>query len=180
MWATLALSVLAHALLWVWLHWQKQIPASAKHGVVSVDFVASVSHETRPRTKPKSDTVNPHPMKTETPPSAEPPQPQADPAAVAGAAQTYGLSIMTLVGRKKIYPQEAIDREQEGKVVIGLTLDRAGLVTAANLEEPSQFQILNEAAMKTVQAVGQFPPVPDLLSVPLHLHVPIVYRIERN
>jgi protein TonB len=117
------------------------------------------------------------------PPPQDPPPANVesgDPKAMGEESSIFISTVSRMLEQKKIYPQSAIDREQEGKVVVGLTLNREGSLTAANIEEPSPFELLNEAALKTVRAVAKFPAVPALIPAPIHLHVPLIYRIERN
>ncbi|MBX7231160.1 MAG: energy transducer TonB [Bdellovibrionales bacterium] len=92
----------------------------------------------------------------------------------------YFKQISELINQKKIYPQDAVLREEEGKVLLALTLDREGKVLQVEVEQSSPFNSLNQAAMKTVSSLVHFPPIPLPLPAPLHLHIPINYRVEKN
>ena len=64
--------------------------------------------------------------------------------------------------------------------MVAITVDREGKLLDASIEVPSSFDLLNEAALKTVKAIVQYPRVPLSVAAPLHLHIPLVFRIERN
>ncbi len=182
----IALSLVVHLIFYIWFYFKKHVPANIRHGVVSVNFVQSVDHEASvaKARKAKSQPSSEVPAAQSQPANAADSKPQnaepGDPAAIQRESDIFIGTVTRLLEQKKIYPQPAIDREEEGKVIVGLTLDREGLVTAVNLEESSPFNLLNEAALRTVRAVGHFPRVPDVVPAPIHLHVPLVYRIERN
>lgn len=180
LWFTIVLSLAAHSVLYLYFQYQKPIPIVSKRGVVSVNFVEPVVHQAEPRAvNRKRAVVSTKPLtKPLPPPMAN--QPPPDPQAQANEAGVFIGTVARLVAQHRVYPQEAIDREQEGKVIVGLTLDREGVLIAANVEEGSPYQLLNNAAIQTVHAVGRYPPVPDIVPAPIHLHIPLNYRIERN
>lgn len=187
LWGMIALSLAVHLVFYTWFYYKKHVPANTRHGVVSVSFVQSVDHEASVAKARKAKSQPSHeatPTQTSQSNAAEDSKVQnaepGDPAAIQRESDIFIGAVTRLLEQRKIYPQQAIDREEEGKVIVGLTLDRDGLLTAANLEGPSPFQLLNEAALRTVRAVGHFPKVPDVVPAPIHLHVPMVYRIERN
>ena len=189
-----ALSIGVHVGLVGLYFLSKPIPVTSKHGVVSVSFVQSVRHGSNKQNeaakqnlaKPKSEASSP--SKLEQPAELLPSSDLgmiSEPRAVEPGGQVHESDIFIaevtkLLEQNRIYPQRAIDREEEGKVIVGLTLDREGAVTSANIEEPSPFQRLNEAALATVGSVRRFPRVPEAVAAPIHLHIPLVYRIERN
>lgn len=160
----------------------------ARKGVVSVSLVESVQHQPQAqpqaRAKVKSMEKAPVPEKSEQTAQQQPTQGQpgeaGDPKAVARESDLLIGAVTQLINSHKIYPQEAIDREEEGKVTLGLTLDRAGQLLDLKVEEPSPFELLNQAALLTVRAVKQFPRLPEVVPAPLHLHVPLIFRIEKN
>jgi periplasmic protein TonB len=90
----------------------------------------------------------------------------------------YVDKVSQLINHNKIYPKEAIDREEEGKVVVAVTLNSAGQILAAEVEEKSPYPLLNDAALQTVRSIKRFPPFPQILTETLHLHIPLIYKIE--
>ena len=179
----LFLSLLFHAGLYFWLRGSYKVAnfVSAKKGVVSVEFVQSVSHEP---VLPKSKGPDKKPAQEQ---KTQPEKAQnlagqkgveGDPQAVARETDVFITKITDLIASHKIYPQEAIDREEEGKVILGITVERDGHISGVQIEQASPFELLNQAALRSVHRIESFPPVPELVPVPLHLHVPLVFRIE--
>lgn len=180
----LGLSILVHLFLFGWLTYQKSAPSRSGHGVVSVSFIQSISHDSEsaaPSRKkeghsaPKAD--NSRPEQPSTPGAAGAP---GDPNAIAHESDLFISAVTQLVDQNKIFPKAAIDREEEGKVLVAVTLDRSGELLDSKIEEPSPFELLNEAALKTVRAIAKYPVVPAMVPAPIHLHIPLIFRIERN
>jgi TonB family protein len=99
---------------------------------------------------------------------------------VASATGTYIQEVARLLNQNKVFPHASVEREEEGRVLIGLTLGRDGAVLDARVEEHSPFDRLNQAALQTVHNVTHFPAIPELVPAPLHLHVPLLFQIERR
>ena len=59
------------------------------------------------------------------------------------------------------YPRQAIRQGQEGTVMVRLTVDESGSVTSANLEIPSPWPLLNEAALRVVREKWHFSRAPS-------------------
>lgn len=104
-------------------------------------------------------------------------------------AETRYISDLTkLLNRNKLYPRESMMREQEGNVVLAVSLDHDGVVHDSRIEKPSPFQLLNDAALATIAHIGRFPAPPASLvsSDGLHgvgsltLKIPVSFRIERR
>lgn len=184
------LSIGAHLIIFVWLTYGKVAADHRGHGVVTVDFIQAVSHEddlvknqqvgalskkTRVE-KPSEQPANSNP----SPAGPTNPALIGNPDAIAKESDLFLAEVTKLVDRNKIYPQDAISREQEGKVVVGITLDRNGNLIDTKIETPSPFQTLNEAAIKTLQGIHKYPDIPAIIPSPIHLHIPLVFRIERN
>ena len=177
----LGLSVAVHIALIAGLWIRRQAHPASKHGVIAVEFIQEVRHEPAVSrqavaTQAKKADVKQKAEEKHSTPEAVP----FDKATVERETNAYIISIARLINEKKIYPREAVDREQEGRVVVGLTLNASGEKIQASIEEASSFQLLNDAALKTVDAVGKFPPVPPDVGLPLHLHIPLVFKVERN
>lgn len=188
LWLAIGLSVAAHVSLATWLlSTRATVLTHAKKGVVSVSFVEPVSHRatTEARVNPSRSIKKSEPAELTPPPPAveatpATSQPTGDPQAVARESDLFISAVTRIIDQHKVYPREALAREEEGKVIVGLTLERSGQVVASQVEEPSPFSRLNEAALQTIKMVGQFPPVPSTIATPLHLHVPLVFKIENN
>ena len=71
----------------------------------------------------------------------------------------YRSTILSTTYKKIVYPSKAIDKNQQGKVVIKVTVNRDGEVKTVNIKEKSKFKLLNQAANKAV-AKAHYPSVP--------------------
>jgi len=150
-----------------------------KRGIIAVEFIHSVKHE-EPAVEQASGRKRPT-FRAKQP--APPPQAEAVAAADATAApelSAYIEAVLKMIHRRKIYPPEAIDRGEEGRVLIGVSVARSGEVLETRIEEPSPFSRLNQAALQTVSGVKAFPPLPSGLAEPFHMHIPLVYRVESH
>jgi TonB family protein len=177
----LGLSLAAHFVLIGSLWVNRRVHAINKHGVIAVEFIQEVHHEPTVSRKTVATKLKKADVKQKA--EEKPATPEAlpfDKITAERETNAYIISVARLINDKKIYPKEAVDREQEGRVVVGLTLSASGEKIQASIEEASPFQLLNDAALKTVAAVGKFPPVPLGVGVPLHLHIPLVFKVERN
>jgi TonB family protein len=87
--------------------------------------------------------------------------------------------VTALINQHKAFPPSAIDREEEGQVLIAVTIAKDGHILESKIESPSPFESLNQAALDAILAVGKFPELPDPTPEPIHLHVPLIFKIER-
>ena len=186
-WIAIVVSLVFHAGLYVVLRGSSsaRVPTLGRRGVVAVDFVQTYSHRRGAKTKESAEdqvATSGHSASRSAsePASANAPVgPVGDPAVAERESNLFILAITTLIDRHKIYPPAAVEREEEGKVVLGISVERDGRIASVEIEEPCPFELLNQAALRTVNAIGHFPPVPEIVPVPLHLHVPLVFRVER-
>jgi len=74
----------------------------------------------------------------------------------------YRSTILTSTYKKIVYPSSAIDKNQQGKVVLKVIVDRSGKVQSIDLKEKSKFKLLNKAANRAVTK-AHFPSVPSEL-----------------
>ncbi len=109
----------------------------------------------------------------------EPAKPEGNPNSTARESDLYIEAVTKLINARKVYPRMAIEREEEGRVVVAVTIDREGHLIESIVEEKAPFDSLNRAALETVKAVGDFPPIPSEVADPVHLHIPLVFKIER-
>jgi TonB family protein len=153
---------------------------SAKKGMISIDLIEPVRHSPPPQ--PTGPGIAKPTFRVATPA----PQPQPESAQTPDAARTspemevYILAVLKEIAKRKTYPLDSLDRGEEGKVVIGVSVESSGQVLEVRVEEPSAFARLNRAAVETVKGIQALPPVPSSLATPVHLHIPLVYRIENH
>lgn len=82
------------------------------------------------------------------------------------------------VNRYKQYPPSALDRKQEGQVLLGFTLERDGTVLDAWIEKSSGSKVLDEAALRMMHEASPVPPVPpSYRGSKLSLAMPVNYSI---
>lgn len=81
-------------------------------------------------------------------------------------------SAMAALAREEFYPRLAIERGWEGRVVLLLTLDAAGRVSAIAVASPSGHALLDEAA---VRAAGRIAAIPGGRRQVL---LPVEFRLE--
>ena len=74
----------------------------------------------------------------------------------------YRSTILTSTYKKIVYPSSAIDKNQQGKVVLKVIVDRSGKVQSIDIKEKSKFKLLNKAANRAVTK-AHFPSVPSEL-----------------
>lgn len=177
---TLALSILIHILLGAYFWSTRQSASAMKHGSIAVDLIQSVSSEqfVDPHNHPGRKAKR---QEKKNAASASPPvnQPAGDPNGSAKESDLYIALISKLINARKIYPSSAVEREEEGRVVIGVTLDREGHIVDSKIETGAPFESLNKAALETIKSVGQFPPIPAEVPDPIHLHVPLIFKVDK-
>jgi TonB family protein len=190
---TLLASAIAHGALAAWL-----LPrvsgnrGASPRGVVSLELIESVTHEMNDANgagegdKPVGRHRSARPQTSHNVRADRPQERSEEQKGAIGNAEgvihetsVFIQEISRLIDNNKIYPKGALDREEEGRVVVAITLDRDGRVLDVKVEQPCPFTLLNQAALQTVQKIGRFPAIPDVIPVPLHLHIPIHFRIER-
>jgi protein TonB len=95
------------------------------------------------------------------------------------AAAAFQSALWAAIENVKEYPPAARSRHQTGRVRVGFTLKKDGGITAIHLSEPSEYDLLNEAALDTLRRLGQFKPIPDEVAAgDLNLIVPINFRMR--
>lgn len=182
LWLALILSLILHSsIAFYFLAYKKGSQGSTKKGIISVDFIQPVAHSSG---RPAAPKLEPGQKKaatqTQSAPSSNQVENIGDPNANQQAqSNAYIEAVTRLINARKVYPRAALDREEEGRVVIGVTVNRQGQILSANLEEKTHFDSLNRATLETVHAVGTFPPLPIELSDPIHLHIPLIFKVER-
>jgi protein TonB len=95
-----------------------------------------------------------------------------------GPGDEYLEKLRRWLAKYKQYPQAAIDKKEEGQVIIGFTLKRDGTVLTAWIERSSGNPLLDEAALAMMHRASPVPPIPDRYKGnELKLAMPIDYSI---
>lgn len=93
--------------------------------------------------------------------------------------KVYRSNILTLTYQNLIYPNSAIDRGQEGKILMKLTLDRRGKVRNMEYDQKSRHRTLNKAAARAVEQASPYPEPPrKLKGKEIVVTVPIVFSLS--
>lgn len=143
------LSLLLHAVLAaVW----GRLPPAARRAVPPLPPLAAVIV---PRAAP---TAPPPLFLPDAARSAEagapPPRRHASRAAGAAPAPTAAMrQAAEQIGRRLLYPPEAVERGIEGEAIVLLFLDESGNAVAARLEHSSGHAVLDEAALRAAREV---------------------------
>ena len=97
----------------------------------------------------------------------------------AGIRVSYLQRCRGLIDRHKEYPVMARKGRIEGTVVIRGTLARNGSLRECIINRSSGSSLLDNAALRAVRSVGQFPPLPpELQGVELVFELPVSFRLS--
>ena len=111
-------------------------------------------------------------------PNVQPPQ-AGRKTDTAGISTAYMHRCRSMIERYKEYPVMARKGRIEGTVVIRSTLTRDGLLRQCNISRTSGSKLLDNAALRAVQTVERFPPVPtELQGNELVFELPISFRLS--
>jgi protein TonB len=105
------------------------------------------------------------------------PKKEFDPA----LSKRYQRKVRSLIEQMKNYPISARRREQEGTIVVRFSINRQGIITAGpELDKPSRYTALNNAALKAVTAAAPFPPFDERTGpFTMTFIVPIRFSLHR-
>ena len=164
----------------------------------------------KPKPAPKPKPVpKPKPLKKEVaeppkpvPPSAVPdappkepprrtlPQPASRPEVSAQKTDSekiekikaaYLISVREKIERNKYYPRSAKKLRQTGKVELKFTILKDGSIKGIEVVSACRYGRLNRAAVKTLERIGKFAPLPDAFDTgEVTVKVPIVYMLKRR
>lgn len=95
-----------------------------------------------------------------------------------GTSGDYLNMVRLRIESKKTYPERARARRIEGRTTVGFVIEPDGRVTGTQTVKPSRSRLLDEAALKAVQAAAPFPPPPArLFKGRLPLEITIVFEL---
>jgi TonB family protein len=177
--AALIGSFFLHVLILTFLILHNQAVRPLKTGTISIDLIETARHENEASAPPRGAGEKPRFRDPRRESQTASPQ-TTDAKNRSPEIQNYILAVLKEINKRKVYPIEALDRGEEGRVVVGVSVGSDGQVLDVRVEEPSLSVRLNQAAVNSVKGVQSMPPVPSSISTPVHLHVPLVYRIENH
>lgn len=127
---------------------------------------------------PAAPTPKPVEVAKAPPPAAAASSTADDAARLDGIRNIYRANMLRLTYRHVIYPASALSKNQEGTVIMRVTVNRAGKVVNIASEKLSEFVSLNKAAEKAVKKASPFPEVPaQLPGDKFDFNIPIKFRI---
>jgi len=96
----------------------------------------------------------------------------------AGLFRIYRSSLLKKTYQHVIYPESAIDRNQQGDVILKLTISRDGKIQNVNYDKRADFSSLNKAAARAVKNSSPFPAAPkNLHGEFFEVIMPIKFRL---
>ena len=91
----------------------------------------------------------------------------------------YLGKIKAMVKNHWIFPPEARQRRESGRLTAVFTVDNQGELLRIVVEESSGYSILDHAALEGVRGAAPFPPFPDHITLPrLNIRAHFDYRIK--
>ncbi len=93
----------------------------------------------------------------------------------------YLISVREKIEKNKYYPRSAKKLRQTGKVELKFTILKDGSIKGVEVVSACRYGRLNRAALKTLERIGNFDPLPDAFETEeLTLKVPIDYMLKRR
>jgi protein TonB len=92
----------------------------------------------------------------------------------------YQKSVRKLIDAHKIYPRIAKRRGIEGVVFVGFLVTNNGLLKDIKLISSSDYEILDQAAIKTINNASPFLPFPEKINKKeLWLKLALSFKLDR-
>lgn len=96
----------------------------------------------------------------------------------AGLFRIYRSNLLKKTYQHVIYPESAIDRNQQGDVILKLTISRDGKIKGVDYNKRADFSSLNKAAARAVKNSTPYPPAPKSLhGESFEVVMPIKFRL---
>ena len=90
----------------------------------------------------------------------------------------YRSQVLRLTFLNTRYPNRAADLNQQGTVILQLTLDRAGKVLSMVEQQSSRHRLLNNAAQKAVRKTAPYPEIPaELTGDEVTIDIPFKFNL---
>lgn len=95
------------------------------------------------------------------------------------AQRDYTPLVVAQIYKAIRYPNRAADKNQQGTVRIGVTIDRSGELVSAVTTQESRYRLLNQAALKAVKKAAPFPELPEEIKADsFEVNLPITFRLQ--
>ncbi|MDB2480933.1 TonB family protein [Porticoccaceae bacterium] len=95
------------------------------------------------------------------------------------AQRDYTPLVVAQIYKAIRYPNRAADKNQQGTVRIGVTINRSGKLVSAITTQESKYRLLNQAALKAVKKAAPFPELPEEMKADsFEVNLPITFRLQ--
>ena len=95
------------------------------------------------------------------------------------AQRDYTPLVVAQIYKAIRYPNRADDKNQQGTVRIGVTIDRSGDLISAVITQESRYRLLNQAAHKAVKKAAPFPQLPEEMKADnFEVNLPITFLLQ--
>ena len=92
---------------------------------------------------------------------------------------SFLAKVKAMIMRRWVFPPEARQKLQEGRLTIIFTLSQSGDLVRTILEEGSGYTVLDDAALEAVRGARPFPRFPEHITLPhLNIRAHFDYRIR--
>ncbi|MDA8693786.1 energy transducer TonB [Pseudomonadales bacterium] len=96
----------------------------------------------------------------------------------AGLFRIYRSNLLKKTYQHVIYPESAIDRNQQGDVILTLVITRDGQIQSLDYDKRADFSSLNKAAARAVKNATPYPAAPKQLDgESFEVIMPIKFRL---
>ena len=93
----------------------------------------------------------------------------------------FFLSVRRKIKSRKRYPITAQKAEIEGRVGVKMTILKDGRLEKCKIVESSGYEILDRAALRSVQDASPFPPIPDAAKRDrIEISIHLVFKLSRR
>jgi len=90
-------------------------------------------------------------------------------------AVDYTQELKHYLEKSKHYPRQAIKLKQTGVVEVRVKIGADGAFSEIHLSKASTFPLLDQAALKLLERLGKFKPLPSSIPPDSHFTIPIAY-----
>ena len=95
------------------------------------------------------------------------------------ARQDYIGKVRDKTARATQYPERAVRRQQEGTVLVTVTLDPQGKIVDTNIAEESRYGVLNRAALESFERAAPYDAFPEAVTDDtLQITVPVRFQLQ--
>ncbi len=97
----------------------------------------------------------------------------------AEANKIYKTYVLKRIAEKRIYPSQARKKGYEGKVKLHVVINNSGEIQLLEILIPCEYELLNDAAIKTVKTASPFKSMPDIMKL-LDFNFVLDFKLSRN